>query len=86
VVAKQASEFIARTERRACNRVHVELYGAQKKVQIPFVMGRDVGIFPAMRRPLPPVDEPTFPAIDVDNFRRAHEVDEARVAFSVPNT
>lgn len=64
----------------------VELYGAQKKVQIPFVMGVVADLAGDSKDPLPPVDERKFLAIDIDNFDDRMKSMKPRVAFSVPNT
>src|SRR5882762_2092510 len=69
-VAKPSSQkFIARNRApRVQIEYEVELYGAQKKVQVAFVMGvlSDLSGEPA--EPLAPVDERRFLAIDIDNF------------------
>ena len=64
----------------------VELYGAEKKVQLPFVMGvlSDLSGKPA--DPLAPVADRKFLEIDVDNFDSRMKSMKPRVAFQVPNT
>jgi type VI secretion system protein ImpB len=64
----------------------VELYGAEKKVQIPFVMGvlSDLSGNPA--EPLAPVEERKFLDVDIDNFDARMKAMKPRVAFQVPNT
>jgi type VI secretion system protein ImpB len=64
----------------------VELYGAEKKVQLPFVMGvmSDLSGNPA--EPLAPVAERKFLEISVDNFDDRLKGMKPRVAFQVPNT
>lgn len=64
----------------------VELYGAQKKVQIPFVMGVMSDLSGDSKEPLPGVDERKYMAIDVDNFDERMKSMKPRVAISVPNT
>jgi type VI secretion system protein ImpB len=64
----------------------VELYGAQKKVQVPFVMGVMADLSGDAKQPLPPVDERKFLAIDADNFDERMKSMQPRVAISVPNT
>ena len=87
-MAKPSSQkFIARNRApRVQIEYEVELYGAQKKVQVPFVMGvlGDLSGEPA--EPLAPVDERRFMAIDVDNFDERMKSMKPRVAFRVPNT
>ena len=63
----------------------VELYGAQKKIQLPFVMGvlSDLSGKPA--EPLAPVADRKFLEVDVDNFDARMKAMKPRVAFQVPN-
>ena len=87
-MAKPSSQkFIARNRApRVQIEYEVELYGAQKKVQVPFVMGvlSDLSGEPAEQ--LSPVDERKFMAIDVDNFDERMKSMKPRLAFRVPNT
>jgi len=87
-VAKPSSQkFIARNRApRVQIEYEVELYGAQKKIQVPFVMGvlSDLSGEPA--ESLPSVDERRFLAIDIDNFDERMKSMKPRVAFRVPNT
>jgi type VI secretion system protein ImpB len=64
----------------------VELYGAQKKVQIPFVMGVMSDLSGDSKEPLPGVEERKFMAIDMDNFDERMKSMKPRVAVTVPNT
>src|ERR1043165_4033581 len=64
----------------------VELYGAQKKVQLPFVMGVLSDLSGKPTEPLPPVAERKFLEIAVDNFDSRMTPMKPRVAFQVPNT
>src|SRR6185369_2076228 len=64
----------------------VELYGAQKKVQIPFVMGVMADLSGDARENLPPVDDRKFLTIDAGNFDERLKAIKPRVAISVPNT
>lgn len=64
----------------------VEVYGAEKKQQIPFVMGVMADLAGNPEDPLPPVDERKLLEIDVDNFDDRLKSMKPRVAFSVPNT
>lgn len=86
-MAKPSSQkFIARNRApRVQIEYDVELYGAQKKVQIPFVMGVMADLSGDPKDPLPPVDERKFLQIDVDNFDERMKSMKPRVAFSVPN-
>jgi type VI secretion system protein ImpB len=87
-VAKPSSQkFIARNRApRVQIEYDVELYGAQKKVQVPFVMGVMADLSGDSKDPLPPVDDRKFAAIDIDNFDERMKSMKPRVAFSVPNT
>jgi type VI secretion system protein ImpB len=64
----------------------VELYGAQKKIQIPFVMGVMSDLSGDSKELLPPVDDRKFLSIDAENFDDRMKSIKPRVAVSVPNT
>ncbi len=87
-MAKESSQkFIARNRApRVQIEYDVELYGAEKKVQIPFVMGVLADLSGTPAEPLPPIDERKFVEIDVDNFDARMKAMKPRVAFQVPNT
>jgi type VI secretion system protein ImpB len=87
-MAKESSQkFIARNRApRVQIEYDVELYGAEKKVQIPFVMGVLADLSGRPAEPLPPIDERKFVDIDVDNFDARMKAMKPRVAFQVPNT
>ena len=63
----------------------VELYGSQKKVQLPFVMGVLADLSGKPKEPLPAVADRKFVEIDVDNFDSRMKAMKPRVAFQVPN-
>ena len=87
-MAKQSSQkFIARNRApRVQIEYDVEVYGAQKKIQIPFVMGVMSDLSGDAREPLAGVEERKFLNFDVDNFDERMKSMKPRVAFSVPNT
>jgi type VI secretion system protein ImpB len=87
-VAKPSSQkFIARNRApRVQIEYDVELYGAQKKVQVPFVMGVMADLSGDPAEPLPGVDERKFLSIDVDNFDERMKSMKPRVTLQVPNT
>ena len=87
-MAKASSQkFIARNRApRVQIEYEVELYGAQKKVQVPFVMGVMADLSGDAAEPLPGVDERKFLSIDIDNFDERMKSMKPRVAFRVPNT
>ena len=64
----------------------VELYGAEKKVQLPFVMGVMSDLAGKSEEPQPSVADRKFLEIDVDNFDDRMKSMKPRAAFSVPNT
>jgi type VI secretion system protein ImpB len=87
VAKKSSQKFIARNRApRVQIEYDVELYGAEKKVQIPFVMGvmADLAGNPADEQA--PVDERKMLEIDVDNFDNRLKAQKPRAAFAVPNT
>jgi type VI secretion system protein ImpB len=86
-MAQSSQKFIARNRApRVQIEYDVELYGAEKKVQLPFVMGVMSDLSGKPAEPLAPVAERKFLAIDVDNFDERLKSMKPRVAFQVPNT
>jgi type VI secretion system protein ImpB len=87
-VAKASSQkFIARNRApRVQIEYDVELYGAEKKIQLPFVMGVLADLSGKPVEPLPLVADRKFLEIDVDNFDSRMKALKPRVAFQVPNT
>ena len=64
----------------------VEVYGAEKKIQLPFVMGVLADLSGQPVDPLAPVSDRKFLEIDVDNFDERLKAMKPRVAVQVPNT
>src|SRR3954469_23642123 len=87
-VGKESSQkFIARNRApRVQIEYDVEVYGAEKKVQLPFVMGVMADLSGQPKDPLAPVAERKFLEIDVDNFDERLKSMKPRVAVQVPNT
>src|SRR5688572_17565676 len=87
-MAKSSSQkFIARNRApRVQIEYEVELYGANKKVELPFVMGVMADLSGNPSEPLAPVSDRKFLEIDVDNFDERLKATKPRVAFQVPNT
>ena len=86
-MATSSQKFIARNRApRVQIEYDVELYGAEKKLQLPFVMGVLSDLSGKPSEPLPPVAERKFLDIDVDNFDARMKAMKPRVAFQVPNT
>jgi type VI secretion system protein ImpB len=87
VAKASAQKFIARNRApRVQIEYDVELYGAEKKIQLPFVMGVLADLSGKPTEPLPPVADRKFLDIDVDNFDSRMKALKPRVAFQVPNT
>jgi type VI secretion system protein ImpB len=81
-----SQKFIARNRApRVQIEYDVELYGAQKKVQLPFVMGVLADLSGKPVDPLAPVADRKFLEVDVDNFDARMKSMKPRVAFQVPN-
>jgi type VI secretion system protein ImpB len=86
-MAQSSQKFIARNRApRVQIEYDVELYGAEKKVQLPFVMGVMSDLSGKPAEPLAPVADRKYLAIDVDNFDERLKSMKPRVAFQVPNT
>jgi type VI secretion system protein ImpB len=87
-MGKESSQkFIARNRApRVQIEYDVEVYGAEKKVQLPFVMGVLSDLSGQSAEPLAPVAERKFLEIDVDNFDERLKSMKPRVAVQVPNT
>jgi type VI secretion system protein ImpB len=82
-----SQKFIARNRApRVQIEYDVELYGAEKKVQLPFVMGVMSDLSGKSEEPLPPVSDRKFLEVDVDNFDARMKSMKPRVAFAVENT
>jgi type VI secretion system protein ImpB len=85
-MAQSSQKFIARNRApRVQIEYDVELYGAEKKVQLPFVMGVLSDLSGKPTEPLPPVADRKFLEIDVVNFDSRMKAIRPRAAFSVPN-
>jgi len=87
-MAKTSSQkFIARNRApRVQIEYDVELYGAEKQVELPFVMGVMADLSGKPAEPLAGVQDRKFLEIDVDNFDDRLKAAKPRVAFQVPNT
>jgi type VI secretion system protein ImpB len=64
----------------------VELYGAEKKVQLPFVMGVMADLSGNSGKPQPPVSDRKFLEVSVDNFDDRMKGMQPGVAVTVNNT
>lgn len=86
-MAESSQKFIQRNRApRVQIEYDVEVYGAQKKIQLPFVMGVMSDLSGKPAEPLPPVADRKLLEIDVDNFDERLKSMKPRVAFQVANT
>lgn len=86
-MATSSQKFIARNRApRVQIEYDVELFGAKKKVQLPFVMGVLADLSGKPADALPPVSDRKFLDFDVDNFDDRMKSMKPRVAFQVPNS
>ena len=82
-----SQKFIARNRApRVQIEYDLELYGAEKKINLPFVMGVMSDLSGKPAEALPAVQDRKFLEIDVDNFDDRLKSMKPRVAFNVPNT
>ncbi len=87
MVKPSSQKFIARNRApRVQIEYDVEVYGAEKKVQVPFVMGVMADLSGNPKEPLESVADRKALEIDVDNFDGRLKSMQPRAAFSVPNT
>ena len=87
-MAKESSQkFIARNRApRVQIEYDVEVYGAEKVIQLPFVMGVLADLSGNPEVPLPAVADRKMLEVDVDNFDERLKAMKPRTAFRVPNT
>ncbi len=82
-----SQKFIARNRApRVQIEYDVEVYGSEKKVELPFIMGVMADLSGKPSEALPGVDQRKFLEIDIDNFDDRLKASKPRVAFQVPNT
>ncbi len=82
-----SQKFVARNRApRVQIEYDVELYGAEKRIELPFVMGVMADLSGKPAEALAPVADRKFLEIDVDNFDERLKACKPRVAFQVPNT
>jgi type VI secretion system protein ImpB len=85
--SNSSQKFIARNRApRVQIEYDVEIYGSEKKIELPFVMGVLADLSGKPLEVLPGVDERKFLEIDIDNFDERMKAIAPRVAFCVPNT
>jgi type VI secretion system protein ImpB len=82
-----SQKFIARNRApRVQIEYDVEVYGSEKKIQLPFVMGVMADLSGKPAEPLAPVADRKALEIDIDNFDARLKSMKPRVAFNVENT
>jgi type VI secretion system protein ImpB len=85
-MAESGQKFIGKNRApRVQIEYDVELAGAEKKVNLPFVMGVAADLSGKPREPLPKVEDRPMLEIDADNFDERLKSQKPRVAFNVPN-
>lgn len=86
-VGKSGQKFIARNRApRVQIEYDVEIYGSEKKVHIPFVMGVMTDLSGKPLENLPEIADRKFLDIDIDNFDARMKSIKPRASFLVPNT
>ncbi len=87
-MAKSSSQkFIARNRApRVQIEYDVESYNAEKKIQLPFVMGVLADLAGKPAEPLAEVSDRKFLDIDADSFDSRMKALKPRATFAVPNT
>jgi len=82
-----SQKFIARNRApRVQIEYDLETYGAEQKINLPFVMGVMADLSGKPEEALPAVADRKYLEIDVDNFDERMKSAKPRVAFQVPNT
>jgi type VI secretion system protein ImpB len=85
--SSNSQKFIARNRApRVQIEYDVDVYGSEKKVELPFVMGVLADLSGKPVEPLPAVADRRFLDIDIDNFDERMKAIRPRVEFAVPNT
>ena len=86
-MSSSGQKFIARNRApRVQIEYDVEVYGAERTVQLPFVMAVMADLAGKSTVEQPAVAERDFMEVDVDNFDERVKAIAPRVAFQVPNT
>jgi len=86
-VSNSSQKFISRNRApRVQIEYDVEIYGSERKVELPFVMGVLADLSGKPIEALPAVGERKFLSIDIDNFDERMKAIQPRVAFAAPNT
>jgi type VI secretion system protein ImpB len=85
--SQSSQKFIARNRApRVQIEYDVEIYGSEKKIQIPFIMGVMADLAGKQKEEMPAITDRKFLEIDVSNFDDRMKALKPRAAFTVPNT
>lgn len=85
--SQSSQKFIGRNRApRVQIEYDVELYGSEKKINLPFVTGVMADLSGNPEEALPSVADRKFMEFDVDNFDERLKAMKPRAAFRVPNT
>ena len=85
--SNSSQKFIARNRApRVQIEYDLETYGAEKKVQLPFVLGVMSDLSGKPAEALAPVADRKFLSFDMDNFEDRLKAMKPRVAYQVPNS
>lgn len=86
-ISNSGQKFIARNRApRVQIEYDVEIYGSEKRIELPFVMAVLSDLSGKPVDPLPAVADRKFLEVDIDNFDDRMKAIKPRVAFAVPNT
>jgi type VI secretion system protein ImpB len=86
-ISNSGQKFIARNRApRVQIEYDVEIYGSEKKIELPFVMAVLSDLSGKPIDPLPMMADRKFLEVDIDNFDDRMKAIKPRVAFAVPNT
>ena len=88
IISKNSGQkFVARNRApRGQIEYDVEIYGAERTIQLPFVMGVMADLAGKSNEPQAEIADRKFQDIDVTNFDDRMKAIKPRVAFQVPNT
>ena len=86
-MSQSSQKFIARNRApRVQIEYEVEVYGSEKNVELPFVMGVLADLSGMPVKALPAVTDRKFLEVDIDNFDERMKAILPRVTVAVPNT
>ena len=88
IISKNSGQkFVARNRApRVQIEYDVEIYGAERTIQLPFVMGVMADLAGKSNEPQAEIADRKFQDIDVTNFDDRMKAIKPRVAFQLPNT